>query len=257
MRPPIASLRRPIPDHDATRRHPQRGDHRPRRPRQDDAGRRDAPPVRPVPRQRSSRASASSTPTTWSASAGSRSWPRTSRSTTARPRSTSSTRPGHADFGGEVERTLADGRRRPRAGRRLRRADAADQVRAPQGVRQQDPADRRDQQDRPARRPARRGAQRGLRHLRRARAPTSSSSTSRTSSPRARAGFASHDPHGDLGRHPAAVRPDRREGARPRGRPRRPAPDALHDARLLRVRRPDRHRPDRRRAGSSAGRRPP
>ena len=36
-----------------------------------------------------------------------------------------------------------------------------------------------------------------------------------------------------------------------------PAADALHDARLLRVRGPDRHRPDRRRAGSGAGRRSP
>ena len=35
-------------------------------------------------------------------------------------------------------------------------------------------------------------------------------------------GFASHDPQRDLGRHPAAVRPDRREGARTRGRSRRP-----------------------------------
>ena len=43
--------------------------------------------------------------------------------------------PGHADFGGEVERTLADGRWRLGAGRCLRRADAADEVRAPQGVR--------------------------------------------------------------------------------------------------------------------------
>ncbi len=42
-----------------------------------------------------------------SASAASRSSPRTPRSTTAASRSTSSTRPGHADFGGEVERTLA------------------------------------------------------------------------------------------------------------------------------------------------------
>ena len=62
--------------------------------------------------------------------------------------------PGHADFGGEVERTLADGRRCARPGRRVRRADAADQVRAAQGVRLPHPADRRDQQDRPARCPA-------------------------------------------------------------------------------------------------------
>ena len=68
-------------------------------------------------------------------------------------------------------------------------------------------------------------------------------------------GFASHDPNATSGDIQPAARPDRREGARPRGRPRRPVPDALHDARLLRVRRPDRDRPDRRRAGSSAARR--
>ena len=33
--------------------------------------------------------------------------------------------PGHADFGGEVERILFYGRRRDRVGRRRRRADAA------------------------------------------------------------------------------------------------------------------------------------
>ncbi len=103
-----------------------------------------------------------------------------------------------------------DGRRRPRAGRRLRGADAADEVRPAQGVRQQDPADRRDQQDRPARRPARRGPQRGLRHVRRARGR------------RGAARFPVHlrlgqgglrlaRPARDLGRHQAAVRPDRRE----------------------------------------------
>ncbi len=37
--------------------------------------------------------------------------------------------PGHADFGGEVERIMSHGRRRGRAGRRGRGADAADQVR--------------------------------------------------------------------------------------------------------------------------------
>ncbi len=38
--------------------------------------------------------------------------------------------PGHADFGGEVERILSMVDRRDRAGRRRRRPDAADQVRA-------------------------------------------------------------------------------------------------------------------------------
>ena len=42
--------------------------------------------------------------------------------------------PGHADFGGEVERILEHGRRRPGAGRRRRGADAADQVRPRQGA---------------------------------------------------------------------------------------------------------------------------
>ena len=50
--------------------------------------------------------------------------------------------PGHADFGGEVERTLADGRRRHVAGRRLGGAAAADPLRAEEGARSQATADR-------------------------------------------------------------------------------------------------------------------
>ena len=70
-------------------------------------------------------------------------------------------------------------------------------------------ADRRHQQDRPARRPARRGAQRGLRPVRRAGRRRRDSSTSRTSSPRGQAGLRHARPDGDAGRHPAAVRHDR------------------------------------------------
>ena len=77
--------------------------------------------------------------------------------------------PGHADFGGEVERVLQDGRRLLAARRCRRGAVAADALRAAQGVRVRPAADRRHQQDRPPRRPARRGAQRGLRPVRRAR----------------------------------------------------------------------------------------
>ena len=55
----------------------------------------------------------------------------------------------------------ADGRRGAGAGRRRRGPDAADPVRALQGVRVPAAADRGDQQDRPARRPAARGARRG------------------------------------------------------------------------------------------------
>ena len=43
--------------------------------------------------------------------------------------------PGHADFGGEVERTLQDGRRRAAARGRLRRPAAADALRAQEGAR--------------------------------------------------------------------------------------------------------------------------
>ena len=42
--------------------------------------------------------------------------------------------PGHADFGGEVERGAVDGRRRRPAGRRLRGPAAADPLRAAQGA---------------------------------------------------------------------------------------------------------------------------
>jgi GTP-binding protein len=57
--------------------------------------------------------------------------------------------PGHADFGGEVERILNDGRRRARAGRRRRRPDAADQIRGRQGAEDRPQAHRRHQQGRP------------------------------------------------------------------------------------------------------------
>ena len=42
--------------------------------------------------------------------------------------------PGHADFGGEVERGADDGRRGAAAGRRLRGAAAADPLRPAQGA---------------------------------------------------------------------------------------------------------------------------
>ena len=92
--------------------------------------------------------------------------------------------PGHADFGGEVERILSmvDGCRR--AGRRGRGADAADQVRRSARRCAGPAADRGDQQGRPPRRSAPTRCRRDLRPVRRARRRTSSSSTSRPCSPR-------------------------------------------------------------------------
>ena len=92
--------------------------------------------------------------------------------------------PGHADFGGEVERVLVDGRRRAAARRRGRRADAADAVRHAQGARAGPEADRRREQDRPPRRARRLGGEPDLRPLRQARRAPRTSSTSRWSTPR-------------------------------------------------------------------------
>ena len=91
--------------------------------------------------------------------------------------------PGHADFGGEVERVLSDGRRRVPAGRCRRRADAADAVRAEEGVPARAAADRRHQQDRPPGRPRRRGARTRSSTCSSSWAPTTRRSTSRCSTP--------------------------------------------------------------------------
>ena len=66
--------------------------------------------------------------------------------------------PGHADFGGEVERVLSMVDSRAAARRCGGRPDAADALRHAEGVRARPAADRRDEQDRPPKTRARTGS---------------------------------------------------------------------------------------------------
>ena len=147
---------------------PQHRHHRPRRPRQDHAGRPAAAAVGRVPRE-----------------------PARRRARDGFQRSREGARHHHSRQGdlGAVEGRArqhrrharprrfrrrgrahpVDGRRRHRAGRRRRGADAADQVRGRQGAEDRPEADRLRQQGRQARRARDRGGQRGVRPVRRAR----------------------------------------------------------------------------------------
>ncbi len=71
--------------------------------------------------------------------------------------------PGHADFGGEVERGSVHGRRDRAAGRRLGGPAAADPVRAAQGAQRRPARRARGQQGGPLRRSHRRGGRRDVR----------------------------------------------------------------------------------------------
>ncbi len=143
--------------------------------------------------------------------------------------------PGHADFGGEVERVLGMVDSVLLLVDAYEGADAADALRHPEGARAGPAPDRRRQQDRSrGLRPARRRWTRSSISSSRS-APPTSSSTSRSSTPRAARATrsaSSATSASDLG---AAARPDRREGAAARRRPRRAAVHAGGDARLRRL----------------------
>ena len=151
--------------------------------------------------------------------------------------------PGHADFGGEVERgltmvdgvlLLVDASRGPAA---------ADAVRAAQGARGAAARDPRHQQDRPARTRARPRSSTRSTTCSSTSTPTRSRSSSRSSTATRRAGQAGLEAD-ELADGPrAADGPARRAhpGAAPR--PGAPAPGARHQPRRLPVRRPARALP--------------
>ena len=215
---------------------PQRRHHRPRRSRQDDAGRRDAVAERRLPREPGRRRA---------------------RDGLDGPR----TREGHHDprqeHVGPLPRRQAqhrrhagprrlrrrgraradDGRRRAAAGRRLRGPAAADALRPAQGARVAPPGDPRRQQGRPARRAHRRGGRRGLRAVhrpRRGRGPDRLPDRLHERQGRlgrARAGRRGHRPR-------AADGPAGRAHPRARLRRDRAAAGARHEPRRLALRRP-------------------
>ena len=187
------------------------------------------------------------TPTTRSASGASPSSPRPPRSSGSGVRINLVDTPGHADFGGEVERALAmvDGV--------LLLVDAAEgplpQTRyvLSKALGAEPAGGRRAQQGRPPGRPARRGPRRDLPAL-----------------PRPRRRRPAHRVPDRLGRSPATARPSPASACpatdadlaplldaildtipRARGRPRRPAAGPRHQPRRLRLPRAPRHRPGR------------
>ena len=237
----------------------QRRDRRPRRPRQDHPRRRDAPPGRRLHRAPGRER-------------------RRARHGLRRPRA----REGHHDPREEHRGPLrrpgrrrqadddqhhrhprprrlrwrgrarpVDGRRHRAARRRLRGPAAADPLRAAQGAQRRHAGDPGRQQDRPRRRPDRRGRRRDLRALHgpaRRDATARTRSTSRSSTPPAKAGIASLDRARERrdARRPrprAAVQDDPRDDPGPDVRRGRAAAGARHQPRRLAVPRPPRAGP--------------
>ena len=157
--------------------------------------------------------------------------------------------PGHADFGGEVERVAAHGRRRAAAGGCRRRAAAPDPLRPVQGHGPAAAGDRVHQQDRPIRRPPDRGPRRGLRAVHRPRCIRRPDRFPDRVHQR-QAGHR-HPRPGHPGHRPAsAARPAGRGHPAADLRPGHAAPDARHQSRGQHLPRPDGRRSHRQRHGA-------
>ncbi|CAA9428722.1 MAG: GTP-binding protein TypA/BipA, partial [uncultured Phycisphaerae bacterium] len=229
------------------KRHPKCCDHRPRRPRQDDAGRRPPAPERQLPRQPGAGHDARLQPAR----------ARAGHHDPGQERRDQLHRPGHRagrqdqpDRHPGPRRLRRRGRAGPEHGRRRvparrcgRGADAADPVRAQEGVPERAAADRRHQQDRPPGRPHRRRRQRGVRPVRRARGGRRDARLPdhlrvRPGRHRQLEGRGEGDGHqADLRRDPAA-HPGPARG------PGQVAAGADHEHPVQRLRRADRRRPD-------------
>ena len=241
----------------APHRYPQYRHHRPRRPRQDDAGRLPACARAASSATASCRATASSTRNDLERERGITILAKNIALPYKGVKINIIDTPGHADFGGEVERVLrmADGA--------LVLVDAAEgpmpQTRfvLSKALEVRPAADRGHQQDRPARRPAARSARRSVRPVRRA------------GRRRAPGRFPVHLRQRPRGLRHAPIPRSRTDSMQPLfdmvleqipgpgGRRRRAAADAGDDARLVGLRRPHRHRPDHSRARSARARRSP
>ncbi len=144
--------------------------------------------------------------------------------------------PGHADFGGEVERGLTMGRRRRAARRRERGAAAADALRPAQGARIAPPRRPDRQQGRPPGRARGGGRERGVRALPRPRRRRAADRVPDRLLQRARGEGGLQAGRARTGSR-AAVPNAARVGSRAELRPEASAPGARHEPRRLAVRR--------------------
>ena len=226
----------------APARHPQRRDHRARRPRQDDACRRPAQAIARLRRPRTGRRVDHGFERS-RAGEGNHDPRQDHFGSLQRGQAQHHRHPGPRGLRGRGRASPRDGGRLPVAGRRRRGPDAADAGRASPGARSRPAADHRGQQDRPHQRPAGRDGRGHARPAARACQGVVAAGRAGPLHRRAR-GHRDRRPHA-RGRHARAPprRHPRARAAAPRG-PRRPPADAGEQPRPRQLERPARARAD-------------